>query len=122
MKALSSTWSVPSRSPVLLLLPTSLEALPPALWPILACTGAVQGLYCLALAAAYRSGDLGPAERRVSAYLELHSADLDMSFTLAGLRCQLGDRAGAQQMIERIELFDPEFEGLAELRQKVSGL
>jgi tetratricopeptide (TPR) repeat protein len=82
------------------------------------CLSAVCGL----VEAAYRTGELAVAERRARAYVELHSGDLDMSFALAGLRCQLGDRAGAGELLERIELFDPAYAGLAELRAKLQAL
>ena len=69
--------------------------------------------------AAFQSGELAVAERRVAAFVELHSGNLDLVFTLAGLRYQLGDHAGARQMIERIELFKPDYPGLSELRAKL---
>lgn len=69
--------------------------------------------------ACFQSGELAPAERRVSAYLETHPGNLDMAFTLAGLRLQQGDHDGALEMVERIELFDPAYSGLAELREKL---
>jgi tetratricopeptide (TPR) repeat protein len=69
--------------------------------------------------ACFQNGELAPAERRVSAYLETHPGNLDMAFTLAGLRLQLGDHDGALEMLERIELFNPEYAGLAELREKL---
>lgn len=70
--------------------------------------------------AAFRTGEVALAERRVRAFVELHSANLDLVFTLAGLRCELGDRAGALEMLERIELFDPAYPGLVDLRQKLA--
>jgi len=69
--------------------------------------------------ACFQTGDLQPAEQRVSACLESHPGNLDVTFTLAGLRSQLGDQNGALEMIERIELFDPQYSGLAELREKI---
>jgi len=69
--------------------------------------------------AAWRTGELAAAERRVAAYVDLHSANLDMAFTLAGLRTELGMTGGALEMLERIELFDPDYEGLTELRRKL---
>jgi tetratricopeptide (TPR) repeat protein len=69
--------------------------------------------------AAFQSGELGVAERRVRAYVELHSGNLDLAFALAGLRFQLGDRPGTYEMIERIELFKPDYPGLVELREKL---
>ncbi len=70
---------------------------------------------------AYASGELAAAERRVAAYVELHMADLDMGFTLAGLRCELGDASGALQILDGIALFDASYPGLAELRDKLTG-
>jgi tetratricopeptide (TPR) repeat protein len=69
--------------------------------------------------ACFQTGDLQPAEHRVSSYLESHPGNLDIAFTLAGLRSQLGDQPRALEMIERIELFDPRYSGLAELREKI---
>ncbi len=79
------------------------------------CASAVYGI----VQAAFQTGDLRSAERRVGAYLELHGGNLDMAFTLAGLRQQLGDLDGTHEMIERIELFDPQYPGLTELRAKL---
>lgn len=69
----------------------------------------------------FQIGELVRAERRVHEFVKLHSGNLDLVFTLAGLRCQLGDRAGALEMIERIELFDPHYDGLEELKRKLVG-
>ena len=69
--------------------------------------------------ACFQSGELATAERRVRAYVDLHAGNLDLVFTLAGLRCELADREGALEMIERIELFQPDYPGLAELKQKL---
>src|SRR5262245_34069285 len=66
------------------------------------CLPAVAGL----VEAAWRTGELAAAERRVAAYVDLHGANLDMAFTLAGLRADLGLVDGALEMLERIELFD----------------
>ena len=69
--------------------------------------------------AAFQCGELEAAERRVAAFVELHSGNLDMLFTLAGLRYQLGNRSGACEMLERIEVFKPDYPGLAELMEKL---
>jgi tetratricopeptide (TPR) repeat protein len=79
------------------------------------CLPAVAGM----VEAAWRTGELAAAERRVAAYVDLHGANLDMAFTLAGLRTDLGMIEGALEMLDRIELFDPGYEGLAELRRKL---
>jgi tetratricopeptide (TPR) repeat protein len=71
--------------------------------------------------AGFQTGDLVRAERRVHEFVKLHSGNLDLVFTLAGLRYQLGDRAGALEMLERIELFDPHYDGLEELKRKLVG-
>jgi tetratricopeptide (TPR) repeat protein len=81
------------------------------------CLPAVAGM----VEAAWRTGELAAAERRVAAYVDLHGANLDMAFTLAGLRAELGMQEGALEMLERIELFDPSYEGLEELRTKLQG-
>ncbi len=79
------------------------------------CISAVYGV----VQAGFQTGELALAERRVRAFVELHSGNLDLIFTLAGLRCQLGDRAGSLEMIGRIELFEPQYPGLEELRRKL---
>ncbi len=71
--------------------------------------------------AGFQTGELAIAERRVRAFVELHSGNLDLLFTLAGLRCELGNRSGSLEMIDRIELFDPNYPGLQELRRKLNG-
>jgi tetratricopeptide (TPR) repeat protein len=81
------------------------------------CTSAVYGI----VQVGFQTGELRVAERRVRAFVDLHAANLDMVFTLAGLRTELGDRTGAREMIERIELFDPAYPGLVELRAKLEG-
>jgi tetratricopeptide (TPR) repeat protein len=79
------------------------------------CLSAVGGL----VQAAFQTGELALAERRVAAYVDLHMADLDMAFTLAGLRTQLGRGEAALEVLEGIELFQPAYPGLAELRAKL---
>lgn len=79
------------------------------------CLAAVFGI----VKAAFDTGELATAERRVAGFVELHPANLDLAFTLAGLRQQLGDSEGAREMIDRIELFDSDYPGLDELRAKV---
>ncbi|MCP4006130.1 MAG: tetratricopeptide repeat protein [bacterium] len=80
------------------------------------CASAVYGI----VQAGFQSGELALAEVRVNAFVELHPGNLDMAFTLAGLRQQLGDVDGALEMLERIELFDANYPGLSDLRQKLS--
>ncbi|MFQ5512999.1 MAG: tetratricopeptide repeat protein [Myxococcota bacterium] len=72
--------------------------------------------------AAFQSGELAAAECRLREYLELHSGNLDLLFTLAGLRVQLGDAAGAREAIERIELFRSDYPGLDALREKLESV
>jgi tetratricopeptide (TPR) repeat protein len=69
--------------------------------------------------AAFQTGRIASAERRVRACLELRPGNVDLAFTLAGLRAQLGDRVGALEMVERVELFQPDYPSLAELRTKL---
>lgn len=71
--------------------------------------------------AAFQSGEFATAERRVRAFLELHPGNLDLRFTLAGLCCQLGDLQAARDAVEQIEIFDPAYSGLVELKQKLEG-
>lgn len=48
-------------SPLLMLFRRGLAAIPPAVWGLIAVTGAVQAVYYIFLAAAYRTGDLSHA-------------------------------------------------------------
>jgi tetratricopeptide (TPR) repeat protein len=79
------------------------------------CLPAVYGI----VKAAFDTGELSAAERRVRVFVERHPGNLDLAFTLAGLRHQLGDRDGALEMVERIALFDSVYPGLADLRAKL---
>lgn len=79
------------------------------------CLAAVYGV----VNAAFQSGALGIAERHVRAYVDSHPANLELAFTLAGLRAELGDTVGAREMLERVELFDPRYPGLTELAAKL---
>ena len=47
--------------PLLFIFRAGLAAIPPLIWGLIAATGAVQALYYIFLAAAYRSGDLSHA-------------------------------------------------------------
>ena len=69
--------------------------------------------------AAFQTGELERAETRVRACLELRPGNVDLAFTLAGLCFQRGDKAAAREMVERVELFRPDYPGLADLRAKV---
>jgi len=79
------------------------------------CTAALYGL----VQAAFQTGELALAELRVRRFVEAYPGNLDLAFTLAGLRAELGDRAGADAMVQRIALFDPDYPGLAELSAKL---
>jgi len=71
--------------------------------------------------AGFQTGELQVPARRLERFVEAHPGNLDFVFTLAGLRCELGDRQGALDCVARIEVFDPNYAGLAELRQKLEG-
>jgi len=79
------------------------------------CQAAIFGL----VQASFHTGELAVAERRVASFVELHPGNLDLLFTLAGLRAQLGDQSGAVDVADRIMLFDASYPGLGELRQKL---
>jgi tetratricopeptide (TPR) repeat protein len=70
--------------------------------------------------AAFQTGEIERGERRVRACLDLRPGNVDLAFTLAGLRLQLGNFAGALEMVERVELFRPDYPGLADLRAKLA--
>jgi Flp pilus assembly protein TadD len=69
--------------------------------------------------AALQIGALETAERRLRDYVERHPGNLGFSFSLAAIALQLGKREQAQRLVEQIELFDPGYAGLAELRAKL---
>jgi len=79
------------------------------------CTAALYGL----VQAGFQTGELALAEARVRRFVETYPGNLDLAFTLAGLRAELGDRAGADDMVQRIALFDADYPGLAELGAKL---
>ena len=80
--------------------------------------GALAAIHGL-VQACFQTGNLAVAERRVRTYLDGHPGNLDLAFALAGLRFQLGDLNGALEAIEGIALFNPDYAGLTELRQKI---
>ncbi len=72
-----------------------------------------------AVQAAFQTGEIERAERRVRVCLELRPGNVDLAFTLAGLSFQRGDRPQAREMAERVELFRPDYPGLAELCARI---
>jgi Tfp pilus assembly protein PilF len=72
-----------------------------------------------AVQAAFQTGELDRAEQRVRTCLEMRPGNVDLAFTLAGLCFQRGDKANAREMVERVELFRPDYPGLAELQTKI---
>jgi tetratricopeptide (TPR) repeat protein len=72
--------------------------------------------------------ELGYPQRRfteievaLKAYLELHPADLDFVYSLAGCLYVQGKREEALEAIARIELFEPNHERARELRHTIEG-
>jgi tetratricopeptide (TPR) repeat protein len=60
-------------------------------------------------------------ETALKAYLELHPADLDFVYSLAGCLYVQGKREEALEAVSRIELFEPNNERARELRQAIEG-
>lgn len=72
--------------------------------------------------------ELGYPQRRfaeievaLKAYLELHPADLDFVYSLAGCLYVQGKQAEALEAIARIEIFEPNNQRARELRQTIEG-
>jgi tetratricopeptide (TPR) repeat protein len=70
--------------------------------------------------AGFETADLGRAARRVATFVDLHPGNLHLAFTLAGIRYEIGDLHGAREMVERVALFDPAYDGLAALSAKLA--
>ncbi len=70
--------------------------------------------------AAFQTGELARSERRVGECLAKRPGNVDLAFTLAGIRLELGDREGASEMVDRVELFRPDYPSLADLRTKLA--
>jgi tetratricopeptide (TPR) repeat protein len=72
--------------------------------------------------------ELGYPQRRfaeievaLKAYLELHPADLDFVYSLAGCLYVQGKQAEALEAIARIEIFEPNNQRARELRRTIEG-
>jgi tetratricopeptide (TPR) repeat protein len=79
------------------------------------CQPALYGL----VQAGFQLGELRLAADRLTRFVENHPGNLDFIFTLAGLRCELGQLREALELVERIEMFDASYAGVAELRAKL---
>jgi tetratricopeptide (TPR) repeat protein len=69
----------------------------------------------LCLEAGYRCGRLIDAERFLSKYSELHPANAELVYTLAGVRNKIGDREGALKAARQVLMFHPDFQPATEL-------
>jgi len=69
--------------------------------------------------AAYAVKDFTAAEEAVTGFLELHPANMDMLFGLAGLQYAQGKYAEARDALDRIALFDPTREDVRLLYEKL---
>ncbi len=69
--------------------------------------------------AGFQTGEFAIPVAHLKRFVDAHPGNLDFAFTLAGLQHQLGDRAAVRECLNRIEVFDPSYPGLAELRQKL---
>ncbi len=70
---------------------------------------------------AYELGRLGEAEERLAGYLMHRPADVNILFTLAGLRFAAGKRDDALEALDRLEAFAPGYDGALELRERIAG-
>jgi tetratricopeptide (TPR) repeat protein len=65
--------------------------------------------------AGLKSDRLDVTEKLLSRYIELHPANTEVLYTLAGVKFRLGDRLGAKEAVERILLFKPDHQAANEL-------
>lgn len=69
----------------------------------------------------YPQRRFGEIETALNAYLELHPADLDFVYSLAGCLYLQGKHIEALDAVSRIELFEPANERARELRRTIEG-
>ncbi len=69
----------------------------------------------------YPQRRFGEIETALKAYLELHPADLDFVYSLAGCLYVQGKHTEALEAVARIELFEPTNERARELRRTIQG-
>ena len=67
----------------------------------------------------YPLNRLAEVQKTVQAYLDLHPADLEYVYALAGCCYAQGKYPEALDALQRIALFDPQHKGAAELRQLI---
>ena len=70
-------------------------------------------------AASFATGNFDKIILRIEEYLELHPANLNMLFNASGINYELGNYEKASEYIEKLLLFDEEFSGAKELREKI---
>ena len=70
-------------------------------------------------AASFATGKFDKISLRIEEYLELHPANLNMLFNASGINYELGNYEKAEEYIERLLLFDEEFSGAKELKEKI---
>lgn len=71
------------------------------------------------LKAAHMSGKLGAAEKYLNRYTELHPANTEILYSLAGVRYKIGDREGALEAARKVLIFKPDHEPAAELIERL---
>jgi glycosyltransferase involved in cell wall biosynthesis/tetratricopeptide (TPR) repeat protein len=69
----------------------------------------------------YRTRRFTEMEEALKGYLELHAADLDFVYSLAGCLYAQGKHSEALEAVSRIELFEPNNERALELRRAIEG-
>lgn len=69
----------------------------------------------------YLTREYAVAERALESYLELHPANLDMLFGLAGVLYAQGKNEGALEAVEKILIFKPEHPDAVMLLEKITG-
>ncbi|MDD3051098.1 MAG: CDP-glycerol glycerophosphotransferase family protein [Candidatus Cloacimonetes bacterium] len=73
------------------------------------------------LKCSYILGDFKETKFYLEKYLELHPADLNMLFSLAGVCYEMKNFNEALAALEKISIFDNNFKGLNEMRNKING-
>ncbi len=69
--------------------------------------------------ASFATGKFSKISLRIEEYLELHPANLNMLFNASGINYELGNYEKAEEYIDRLLLFEEDFSGAKELKEKI---
>ena len=71
--------------------------------------------------AAYELGTFEVVEKHFKAYLDLHPANLNMLFSLAGIQYKLGKKEDAKENLNKIFIFEPDRHDAIQLMKIIEG-